>query len=122
MIVHNCFAGQTINLNLWPDFRLGQTFITVFGVYFPAMTGIMAGANMSGDLRDPSSAIPKGTVMSIIITTIIYSTAMLLTAFTTVRDADGIESPIVNGEYMAPMCAVNNTCHYGLANDYEVCN
>lgn len=114
--------GSTVNLNLWPDFRLANTFITVFGVYFPAMTGIMAGANMSGDLRNASSAIPKGTVWAIIATTIIYSTAMLLTAFTTIRDATGYDSPLdpLTNEYVAPTCAANNTCHYGLANDYEV--
>lgn len=29
--------------NMWPDFRDAESFITVFGVYFPAMTGIMGG-------------------------------------------------------------------------------
>lgn len=59
--------------NMMPNFKEKIDFITLFGIYFPAMTGIMAGANMSGDLRDPSKSIPKGTFWSIAITTIAYS-------------------------------------------------
>ena len=39
--------------NLWSDYRpdkdgTTQTFFTVFSVFFPAVTGIVAGANLSG--------------------------------------------------------------------------
>ncbi|TMS39567.1 hypothetical protein L596_006070 [Steinernema carpocapsae] len=117
------YSFSTMADNMWPDFRGAETFITIFGVYFPAMTGIMAGANMSGDLKDASKSIPKGTVWAIIITTFVYGLAMITTAMTTVRDSNGITGPIydnITGAFIPPLCRANNTCQYGLANDYQV--
>ncbi len=47
-------------------------FWQVFAIFFPAVTGIMAGANMSGDLKDPRRSLPLGTMSSIIVTMFIY--------------------------------------------------
>ena len=51
---------QTLQDNLWPDYSPGNDYSAVFKVVFPAVTGIMAGANMSGVLKRPELAIPRG--------------------------------------------------------------
>ncbi|XP_050984842.1 solute carrier family 12 member 7 isoform X4 [Labeo rohita] len=55
------------------------TFFTLLvGIYFPSVTGIMAGSNRSGDLRDPQRSIPTGTIMAIATTSIIYISCVVL--------------------------------------------
>ena len=56
---------------LWGDFPDGN-FWQVFAVFFPAVTGIMVGISMSGDLKDPRKSIPIGTMSAIGLTLVIY--------------------------------------------------
>ncbi|KAI8478463.1 hypothetical protein Bbelb_438090, partial [Branchiostoma belcheri] len=67
----------------------GESFFSVFSVFFPAATGILAGANISGDLTDPSTAIPKGTLLAILISTIVYLGAAWSAGACVIRDASG---------------------------------
>uniref|UniRef100_H3A594 Solute carrier family 12 member 8 n=1 Tax=Latimeria chalumnae TaxID=7897 RepID=H3A594_LATCH len=62
------FVGYTEKLlrnNTLPDYTMGESFFTVFGVFFPAATGVMAGFNMSGDLQKPATSIPVGSLAAI---------------------------------------------------------
>ena len=53
-------------------------FAASFAVFFPAVTGFLAGVNMSGDLEDARKSIPKGTLWAIAAGFVIYTTEILL--------------------------------------------
>ena len=50
-------------------------FWGVFAVFFPAVTGVLAGVGLSGDLRDPSKAIPRGVGFAVLTGFVVYITA-----------------------------------------------
>lgn len=62
-----------------------ETFQDLFGILFPATGGIFAGASMSGDLKHPSKAIPKGTLWGLGLTFVAYSMVILAMAATITR-------------------------------------
>ncbi|NXE03719.1 S12A1 protein, partial [Lophotis ruficrista] len=125
------FAGSIFAENFGPDFRSGEGFFSVFAIFFPAATGILAGANISGDLKDPQSAIPKGTMLAILVTTIAYIAVAICAASCVVRDATGnINDTVVPGMscngssacslgYDFSRCA-SQPCDYGLMNNFQV--
>ncbi|MBN2087161.1 hypothetical protein JW758_02335 [Candidatus Peregrinibacteria bacterium] len=47
-------------------------FWALFALFFPAVTGLMSGVGLSGDLSDPKRQIPKGVIWAISVTTVIY--------------------------------------------------
>jgi len=49
-----------------------EKFWAVFAIFFPAVTGVLAGAAMSGELKDPRQSIPKGTFLAIGLSFVIY--------------------------------------------------
>lgn len=120
--------------NMGPDFRDGETFFSVFAIFFPAATGILAGANISGDLADPQMAIPKGTLLAIAITGVVYMGVAVSTGACIVRDATGNKNDTVSALFQNnctkasctfgyDFSSCNSTgkrCEFGLHNDFQV--
>ncbi len=79
------FDGGTLSDNM-SQHSDSVGFWIVFAICFPAATGITAGANLSGDLKDPGKSIPNGTLAAIGFTAVIYLTQLVLMAGNTDKD------------------------------------
>ena len=60
----------------------------LFGIFFPAVTGFTAGVNMSGDLKDPKSAIPRGTIAAVGVGLVVYVSLSIFLAYRVVLPTD----------------------------------
>ncbi|XP_057662624.1 bumetanide-sensitive sodium-(potassium)-chloride cotransporter isoform X1 [Diorhabda carinulata] len=116
------FNSTTFVENWGPMYRkkdgINYNFFQVFAIFFPSVTGIQAGANISGDLKNPSSAIPKGTLLALLISMISYAIFILFAGGAAMRDASGNIGDVMNGTVAA--CAVDHNCKYGLFNSYQM--
>ncbi len=68
------FAGepptQWTSVNELPE---KESFWVVFAVFFPAVTGILSGVSMSGDLKDPMRSLPLGTIGAVVVGYVVYT-------------------------------------------------
>jgi potassium/chloride transporter 4/5/6 len=71
-------AGEPLR---WSAGTGQYAFWTVFAVFFPAVTGVMAGLGLSGDLRNPARAIPIGTIAAVLVGFAIYLSVPIVLAF-----------------------------------------
>ncbi|XP_034412678.1 solute carrier family 12 member 3-like [Cyclopterus lumpus] len=120
--------------NLKPDWRRPEdNFFQMFAIFFPSTIGILSGANISGDLKDPATAIPKGTLMAIFWTTVSYLVIPVTVGSCVLRDASGNTSDILTGNitdgcvglgcnlgWNFTKCIQSQSCEYGLANNTKV--
>jgi len=74
----NFKTGYDLPQKAFPSDTTQYTFIGLMALWFPAVTGIMAGSNRSADLDDPAGSIPKGTLFAQGLTSLIYLSFVLL--------------------------------------------
>ncbi|XP_048828420.1 solute carrier family 12 member 3 [Brienomyrus brachyistius] len=127
------YKADIFAVNFVPSWRGPEgSFFGMFSIFFPSATGILAGANISGDLKDPAIAIPRGTLLSIFWTTLSYLIISATIASCVVRDASGDLNGTIymsnSTDCVGPACQYgwdfsecisNKTCSYGLSNYYQ---
>jgi hypothetical protein len=126
--------GETAKTNLWPAYRGGEDIVSVFAVFFPGMTGMMAGSavidelkvvkgnkgrNWGTSLQDPDRAVPLGMFAAIANCAVYYFIGLLISGATAIRDVPGTEIPLI-GNWTQYSCIANSTCKYGLMNYFQV--
>ncbi|XP_043284241.1 bumetanide-sensitive sodium-(potassium)-chloride cotransporter isoform X2 [Venturia canescens] len=118
------FSGEILKENWSPDYRYydngNQTFFSVFAIFFPSVTGIQAGANISGDLKDPASSIPVGTLLALLISMLSYVLFVLFAGGAALRDVSGIVVNVNGTEPVIASCIPGANCEYGLHNSYSI--
>lgn len=75
---------ETLNRQSYNQIKadITTTFTILIGIFFPSVTGIMAGSNRSGDLADAQKSIPIGTICAILTTSTVYLSCVMLFAGT----------------------------------------
>jgi amino acid transporter len=95
--------NSTVDVLKWGEFP-GSDFWLVFAVFFPAATGIMAGANMSGELKDPRKSIPIGTLWAIGVSFVIYmGLAYWIARSASVDELLGDYNIMINKSFFPPL-------------------
>ncbi|KAH8494108.1 hypothetical protein Peur_061140 [Populus x canadensis] len=70
-----------------PEGKVYWNFNALVGLFFPAVTGIMAGSNRSASLKDTQRSIPIGTLAATLATTALYLVSVLFFGALATRDA-----------------------------------
>ncbi|CAI4226409.1 unnamed protein product [Auanema sp. JU1783] len=88
---YTAFSFKTLGENMFSNYTIDYStekqteFALMFAIIFSGVTGLMAGANMSGELAKPSISIPRGTVQAVIVTLVVYVMTAFLMAATSSR-------------------------------------
>jgi len=82
-------TGANLEKNLGPGYTYDEeecggraagqcSFAVVLSIFFPAVTDPLAGSNLSGDLRTPQQSIPIGTILAVLVTTLVFCLQVVL--------------------------------------------
>ena len=102
--------------NTGPAFEEGNNWFTVLGVYFPTVTGVMAGINMSGDLKNPSRDIPNGTLAAVGLSCFLYMSFIIVLGSTCLREM------LYTNNLIAAKVSALGKLHYQLEHIWEPTN
>uniref|UniRef100_A0AC35U591 Solute carrier family 12 member 9 n=1 Tax=Rhabditophanes sp. KR3021 TaxID=114890 RepID=A0AC35U591_9BILA len=86
------FSFKTLSENFFSNFTNDYTtgretdLAFMFAIIFSGVTGLMSGANMSGELAKPSISIPRGTIQAVFSTLIVYVVTSFLLCSTCSRE------------------------------------
>lgn len=83
-IVENLYESSEFPRTLSPFYY--------FAIFFPAVTGFLSGVNMSGDLKNPTRSLPRGTMFAILFGFAVYASQIVLTGLAWPR-AELLNSP-----------------------------
>ncbi|XP_053348242.1 solute carrier family 12 member 4 [Clarias gariepinus] len=70
--------GSMDSFRYYVSADIATSFTLLVGIFFPSATGIMAGSNRSGDLKDAQKSIPVGTILAITTTSLVYFSSVVL--------------------------------------------
>lgn len=114
------YQKEIFETNFAPGYK-GESFFSVFSVFFPAATGILAGVNISGDLKDVHKAIPKGTLLAILISTLVYIMLAWFVGGCVEREALGFVQEVLQNTTNETLAScLEQECKYGLLNNFQV--
>nr|BDR32801.1 solute carrier family 12 member 10 [Equus caballus] len=125
------YQGSILLENMVPQWRGPEgSFFGMFSIFFSSATGLLTGTNISEDLKDPATAIPKGTLLAIMWTTLSYLGISVTIGSCMIRDASGnmTDMGVWNGSCLGPECQYGwdfsscrerGSCLYGLSNHYQ---
>lgn len=71
------------------------SFMVLFGIFFPAVTGFEAGVSMSGDLKDAKKSIPMGSISAIVVGFIAYIGLTFFFSYTVNSDVLANDSDVL---------------------------
>ncbi|PWI66049.1 hypothetical protein PCL_05527 [Purpureocillium lilacinum] len=114
-VVFTGFSLHTLATNFLPragtsEYNGLSTFRDLFGILFPATSGIFAGASMSGDLKDPSRSIPSGTLWAMLTTFIVYFIVVLSMAASTTHESFLANANVIPLTNLSPPIILAGEC------------